>query len=177
MALTPAGTPYVESSDLVANYPAVSLALAEHIDDFGGKILQVIRATDVTNRSTTSTTFVDVTGMAVSITPLRSTSNLIILANYFFANGSGASDIRSRFQITDASNVAISGAQSTEIGLNGVGTGVSQSGATTLVAYINAASTAARTYKLRFNTTNAASTANVIGANSTSQMYAIEVSA
>lgn len=32
MATTAGGTPYVESSDLVANYPAVSLALAEKID-------------------------------------------------------------------------------------------------------------------------------------------------
>jgi hypothetical protein len=32
MALTADGTPYVESSDLVANYPGLSLALANHID-------------------------------------------------------------------------------------------------------------------------------------------------
>lgn len=32
MALTPGGTPYVESSDLVANYPASSLALANKVD-------------------------------------------------------------------------------------------------------------------------------------------------
>jgi hypothetical protein len=32
MATTADGTPYVESSDLVANYPAVSLALANQID-------------------------------------------------------------------------------------------------------------------------------------------------
>jgi hypothetical protein len=40
MALTPGGTPYVESSDLVADYPTVSLALAEHIDTLrGGMVL------------------------------------------------------------------------------------------------------------------------------------------
>ena len=33
MATTAKGTPYVEASDLVAGYPAVSLDLAEHIDD------------------------------------------------------------------------------------------------------------------------------------------------
>jgi hypothetical protein len=32
MAVTAGGTPYVESSDLVANYPAVSLAVADKID-------------------------------------------------------------------------------------------------------------------------------------------------
>lgn len=32
MATTAGGTPYVESSDLVADYPTTSLSLAEHID-------------------------------------------------------------------------------------------------------------------------------------------------
>jgi len=35
MAVTPVGNPYVESSDLVANYPGVSEALAERIDIIG----------------------------------------------------------------------------------------------------------------------------------------------
>jgi hypothetical protein len=35
MALTPPGSPYVESSDLVANYPAVSESLAERVDLVG----------------------------------------------------------------------------------------------------------------------------------------------
>jgi hypothetical protein len=35
MANTPEGTPYVESSDLVANYPAASLALANRVDLVG----------------------------------------------------------------------------------------------------------------------------------------------
>ncbi len=32
MAVTAAGTPYVESSDLVANYPGASLSLANRVD-------------------------------------------------------------------------------------------------------------------------------------------------
>ncbi len=35
MAVTPVGNPYVESSDLVANYPGASEALAERIDIVG----------------------------------------------------------------------------------------------------------------------------------------------
>jgi hypothetical protein len=35
MALTPEGTPYVESTDLVANYPAASLSVANRIDLVG----------------------------------------------------------------------------------------------------------------------------------------------
>lgn len=35
MALTPEGTPYIESSDLVANYPSTSLSLANRVDLVG----------------------------------------------------------------------------------------------------------------------------------------------
>lgn len=35
MALTPEGTPYIESTDLVANYPAASLSLANRVDLVG----------------------------------------------------------------------------------------------------------------------------------------------
>ena len=48
MAVTPAGSPYVESSDLVANYPGVSLALAERVD-------QVVQAP--TQNAITATTY------------------------------------------------------------------------------------------------------------------------
>jgi hypothetical protein len=47
MATTASGTPYVESSDLVANYPAVSEALAERVDEVG-----VIPFADSTARGT-----------------------------------------------------------------------------------------------------------------------------
>ena len=176
MATTAKGTPYVESSDLVANYPAASLALANQVDLFGN-ILQVIRATDVTNRATTSTSFVDVTGMAVAITPKKSTSNILLISSFNYANGSGATDTRSYFQITDSSNNAISGAEGPQVGQAGVGTGVSDNGVAVLIGYVAAGSTSARTYKLRFRTINASSTANAINAVATGQMYAIEVSA
>jgi hypothetical protein len=55
MAVTPAGTPYVESSDNVADYPGVSLALANHIDTLG-KVLQVVN--------------VQTTGVATGTTPI-----------------------------------------------------------------------------------------------------------
>jgi len=80
MATTAAGTPYVESSDLVANYPGVSLALANHIDGLdGGKVLQVVSADYSTQTSSTSATYVT-TGLTATITPSLSTSRIIILA-------------------------------------------------------------------------------------------------
>ena len=87
MATTAKGTPYVESSDLVANYPAVSLALAEHIDDIGGKVLQVVEATYSTQTSTTSTSYVT-TGLSATITP-ATISNKILIIHTGGAGGGG----------------------------------------------------------------------------------------
>jgi hypothetical protein len=89
MATTANGTPYVEASDLVAAYPAVSLALAEHIDDNTGKVLSVNSVTSGSIFSTSSTSFVDVTTMSITLTPKSATSTFI-LAFSTFQNRSGA---------------------------------------------------------------------------------------
>ena len=88
MATTAAGTPYVESSDLVANYPGVSLALANHIDATAG-VLQVVSATSSTTVISSSTTFVT-SGLAVTITPTLATSKILIFANTTAQNSSTA---------------------------------------------------------------------------------------
>lgn len=45
-----------------------------------GKVLQVVSTTKTDTFSTTSTTFVDVTGLSVSITPTSSTSKILVFA-------------------------------------------------------------------------------------------------
>lgn len=165
MATTAKGTPYVESSDLVANYPAVSLALAEHIDDFGGKVLQVVRATDTTLRSTTSTSFVDAS-ISVTITPQKSTSTVLLVWACRVLISTNAGFLR----ISDSSNNAISGAEEAH---------VSNSGARytlAIIAWDSPATTSAKTYKGRFNVVSGA-TIELQNNLNTGQLYAIEVSA
>jgi hypothetical protein len=223
MALTPEGTPYVESSDLVANYPAASLALANRVDlvgvlpfatstargtaipsptdgqysylqdsnttEFwngsawvaaGGKVLQVVRATDTTNRTTTSTSFVDVTGMSVTITPKSATSSIIISAvfNPNVTSTTNASRV-AFYQITDSSNVAISGAQNIEYGVINSTTAMAYTlyGGLNMRGYVTTGSVSAVTYKLRFSVNAASCTALVQNATSTGQMFAMEVAA
>ena len=218
MALTPEGTPYVESSDLVANYPAASLSLANRVDLVGvlpfatstargtaiptptngqysylqdtnstefyngsawvaanGKILQIVRATDTTTRSTNSTTFVDVSGMSITITLQRSTSSVIIIAIFNALSGSGTTLTRAYYQLTDSSNNTLSGAQSIEQGLGAVNS--ANGGLVTAFAYVTPGTISPVTYKLRFRTADALSSANVLNAGATGQLYAIEVSA
>jgi hypothetical protein len=135
----------------------------------GGKILQIVRATDSTNRSTTSTSFVDAS-ISVTITPQNSDSAVLIVAS-FLAVGAAAGN-RTDYQVTDSSNNAISGAQETRFGATGVSDLIATQ---TLVAYATPATTSATTYKLRFKVTGG--TGQIFNATQTGQMYAIEVSA
>ena len=134
-----------------------------------GKILQVVRATDTTQRTTTSTSFVDVTGMSVTITPQKSTSAILIFST-FVPQIDAAQDYF--FQITDSSNTAISGAENVYYILNITGTRIWP---LNLMAYATPATTSATTYKLRFKVSG--STGYVRNELNTGQMYAIEVSA
>lgn len=64
----------------------------------GGKVLQVVQATASTNFNTTSTTYVDVTGLSVSITPSSATSKVLILhqGNLLAETSSGGSTASAR---------------------------------------------------------------------------------
>ena len=137
----------------------------------GGKILQIVRATDATSRTTTSTSFVDVTGMSVTITPQKSNS-AVLLVCIFNAVILSASGII-YFRLADSSNNAISGANDMRFGSTSADTkGSSQ----TLIGYATPATTSATTYKLRFMSETGA-TVTVANNQNTGQLYAIEVSA
>jgi hypothetical protein len=137
----------------------------------GGKILQIVRATDATERSTTSTSFVDVTGMSVTITPQKDNSALLLIASALVdVTGTAA---RGDFQITDSSNNAISGAQGS---LFGSGTSFLE-GPLVLLAYATPATTSAVTYKMRFRAISGSFTVKSRNNIMTGQMYALEISA
>ena len=172
MATTAGGTPYVESSDLVANYPAVSLALAEHIDDLPAAILQVVRATDTTSRTTTSTTFVDAS-LTVTITPQKSTSSIMLIWSSYAAPTGAAGSVYQSHQITDNSNNPVSGAETQALGgSNNADLFIGS----VLIGYATPATTAATTYKARFSVATG-KTARLQNSQLTGQLYAIEVSA
>jgi hypothetical protein len=142
----------------------------------GGKILQIVRATDTTDRTTTSGTFVDVTGMSVTITPQKSDSAVIVLAAGFLRNTRVASgDARARLAITDSSNNVLNGAAAAVIGADAV---TSNDNYFTLIAYVTPATTSAVTYKLRFRMESPSGvTVQILNSINTGQIYAIEVSA
>jgi len=145
----------------------------------GGKVLQVVRATDTTSRSTTSTSFVDAS-LSVTITPTATTSTIILIqTGYGRLSSSTAGNVRVDYQITDSSNVAISGAQHLAFGpanftFSGPG---SFDFPFTFVAFASPATISAVTYKSRFLAPASTTTNTIINTEATGQMLAIEVAA
>lgn len=135
-----------------------------------GKILQVVRATDSTTRTTTSTSYVDAS-ISVTITPTLATSTLLILWIASFRPSLIAGRLLEA-TITDSSNVALSGAENVRIYAQTSG---EYRDTPTLIGYSAPATTSAVTYKGRFKTSTG--TANIENTEITGQMYALEVGA
>ena len=136
-----------------------------------GKVLQVVRATDSTNRSTTSTSYVDAS-ISVTITPTKNTSAILLIwtaQSWPF----GAQAIQD-MQITDSSNVAISGAETSRMGINST---IDSYLSFTAIGYATPATTSSVIYKGRFKLNSASSTARLQNLTTTGQLFAIEVSA
>jgi hypothetical protein len=147
---------------------------------FGGKILQIVRATDGTPRTTTSTTYVDVTGLSVTITPQKSDSAiLLVLTGYHVTQSAIDGDNTASYQITDNSNNAVSGAQDLSLGLaNFLRTGTAFTVSNINIwGWATPATTSAVTYKARFKSGNASVSATMNNGANVAQLFAIEVSA
>jgi hypothetical protein len=147
-----------------------TLATAAYVDAAvaaGGKVLQVVRATDATTRTTTSTTFVDAS-LSVTITPNLTTS-IILLIHVVQARPQSATG-GMRTQITDTSNSAIAGAEN--LGADSEAVFIIQTG----FGYATPATTSPVTYKVRFRA-NTGGTAEFTNSSNVAQLFAIEVAA
>jgi len=164
-------------TSLPATFTSGQVLTAAQMNDLRGafRILQLVRATDATQRTTTSTSFVDAS-ISVTITPTSTDSDILLLwvFNHDVAN-TGGTHTRAQYQITDNSNVAISGAEGM---LNGVllSTVRTQHGQT-VIGYDSPATTSATTYKGRFRAYEASQTATINNQLNTGQLFALEISA
>ena len=144
------------------DYKVAQLEAVSH-----GKILQVVRATDTTNRVTSSTSFVDAS-ISVTITPTSASSTVMLI--WSFSASQGGAGRTHHTQITDSSNTAISGAEDCRITSAAADLILSQ----TNVAYDSPATTSATTYKGRFKSGNAQNVA-LTNSQQTGQLYAVEI--
>ena len=83
----PWNIPYVENADLVSDWPADSLLVANAVAaglsaadnaGIGSNVVNVIKADVFT---TSSSSFVDVTGLTVTITPTTATSKILVIVS------------------------------------------------------------------------------------------------
>jgi hypothetical protein len=137
-----------------------------------GTILQVVRATDTTLRTTASGTFVDFTGMSVTITPTSTTSK--ILVSFIFVtevSRTSGTGIQGDYQIVNGAGTEISGAENYSLR---DGTAALLWDSVNLVAFDAPATTSPITYKIqaRCAIANAVKALNDIN---TAQMIAMEV--
>jgi hypothetical protein len=156
----------VDSSAVTSSldYKVAQLEAISH-----GKILQIVRATDSTDRTTTSQTFTDA-GISVTITPQKSDSAIIIIWSF---NVRPPNNYFVWTVITDSSNNSLVGNR----GLNGSTNTTAGAWLVTQIAYDTPATTSAATYKGRWARENSG-TATIFNSTwATGQMFAIEVSA
>jgi hypothetical protein len=166
--------------------PGETLLAADLNDTFGsklnlagGKILQIVRATDSTERTTTSTAFVDVTGMSVTITPQKSDSAILVIATgrAQVVNNSGTGVI-GIISITDSSDNSITGDHAITVTGFAAASAITHQTPFFIVGYATPATTSSVTYKMRFRTTTGSGTeVQILNQTATGQVYAIEVSA
>jgi hypothetical protein len=163
------------AGDGVLTLPSGTGTLA--LDSAVGKVLQVVRATDTTDRITTSTSFVDA-NISVTITPQFTTSRILVIgiAAFDIKSSAGSAPIGA-VQITTAANVVLSSAQALFLGIFTNATFGELYSSYNIIGYIEPGSIAALTLKTRFRSTNIAYTMALRNAGTTGQMYAIEVAA
>lgn len=81
---------YLKDTDEVEKYTTAW----ESVNTFG--VIQVVSTTKTTTFSTTSATFVDVTGLSVSITPTSTSSKILVMANIGDAENSLITEVYGR---------------------------------------------------------------------------------
>jgi hypothetical protein len=98
----PWNIPYVDPTDLVRDYPQASEDLADAIADgldaaenagIGSNVVQAVKTDTFT---TSSTTYVDVTGVSVTITPSSDTAKILLIVNSHMTNSNENQAVHAR---------------------------------------------------------------------------------
>jgi len=144
----------------------------------GGKVLQVVSTTKSDTFTTTSTSYVDVTGLSATITPSSSSSTILVLVT---VTGNGAPATNGAcFSLVRGSTLIAAGnaAGSRTRGFGGLYVNDSGQTQTTSLNHLDSpATTSATTYKVQFKTEFASSTAYVAPNSGLSSITLIEIGA
>jgi hypothetical protein len=115
----------------------------------GGKILQTISVSKNDTQTVTSGTFVDVTGLSVSITPTLSTSKILVFGSISLGASSGSSGISARL-VRGATAIGGSvAAGSRSSGFGATSSSTNDVGEKTIIYLDSPNTTSSTTYKLQ----------------------------
>jgi hypothetical protein len=185
MATSAGGLPYVETSDLVSGYPAVSELLAETLDTqlaakldiasvVPSKILQVVTNTYSTQVSSTSSSWVAV-DLTATITPTLNTSTIWIVVH---TAGGTLGSTGSVFYTVFRGTTAGTNLGATNEGLVGLYTAASQNTCGIAINVKDSPATAsAQLYTLAMRSTAVSTTGYAQNNNSKAVMTLLEVAA
>jgi hypothetical protein len=165
-------TVYLEDSNFFTVYDGSSWKTALATT---GSILQLVSATDSTQRTTSSASFVDA-NISISVTPKSASSILIVGWSGQAYSGVGSSANQVTIQITTSDDAPLSGAE--DVAFYAAASDSSQveiRSGFDIVAFVEAGSTSTRTYKGRFRRTNG--TATLRNDARTGRMFVMEVAA
>jgi len=126
----------------------------------GGKLLQVLQATITDTFSTSSASFVDITGLTIDITPAATSSKILAMAQISSANSdvTGATNFFSL--VRDSTEIFIGDAASSRARITaGCSGDTNRSIDTNVITYLDSPSaTSATTYKIQMRVTQSYST-------------------
>ena len=114
-----------------------------------GSVLQVVSTTKTDTFSMSSTTFSDVTGLSVSITPTSATSKILVISNLNW--GSSANDINTTRLLRDSTVISAGAtASNRSLGFAGMRTASADNIETVSVTFLDSpATTSSVTYKIQ----------------------------
>ena len=185
----PWNIPYVEAADLVSDWPADSLALANAIDagldaagnaGIGSNVVQAIKTDSFT---TSSSTYVDVTDLEVTITPSSNTSKILLIGYVqISSSATGGGGIWQFLRDSTAVGVATQGTRKGSAATV-LSNGTNRINSAVAVFLDTPATASAVTYKIQVAEIGAASTvyvnrySNATSIGTASGLIAIEVAA
>ena len=141
---------------LPATFVAGNVLTAAQMNDLRGafRVLQVVSTAKTDTFSTTSTTFVDLTGLTVSITPSSANSKVLIICNIGVTNTSTASGMASKL-VRGATDIGIGDAASSRTRATKAGVGNAARNLDLSFTFLDSpATTSATTYKVQVMTGN-----------------------
>jgi len=135
-----------------------------------GKVLQVVTATDVTERSTTSTSFADITGLSVAITPSATSSKVLVICNT--TGFSGNTSAKSEYTLLRGStNLSSTNVIARVFGANDIQSSVA------MTVLDSPSTTSATTYKAQFRRSSGSGTAIAQQNNTLGTITVMEIGA